>query len=197
MAKGKTNFKSRQNTARDFRPAHEKQTAFPPGLKRPDPNATVEGRSISNDAQRQLFDDIKANRCTRCHKEGHHRAKCTLAPVKWEEKFDREKNKYWESVAKWQAKAAAEPKPGAAPVAPKPTLIPKKESRRTEITFEECAVPLECLITMMHSFADSDLDSDPDDDALPTTRPLAYAALHALFPDDSDSADDAPLFVHR
>ena len=71
---GKDKLQSRQNTARDFRPAHEKQTAFPPGLKRPDPTATVDGRSIANDAQRQLFDDIKANRCTRCHKEGDHRA---------------------------------------------------------------------------------------------------------------------------
>jgi hypothetical protein len=138
----KDKLQSRQNTARDTRPAHEKQTAFPPGLKRPDPSATVDGRSISNDAQRQLFDDIKANRCTRCHKEGHHRAQCTLAPIKWEEKFDREKVKYWESVAKWQAKAATTPKTGAAPVAPKPTLVPKKESRRTEVTFDACDVPL-------------------------------------------------------
>jgi hypothetical protein len=69
-------LQSRQNTARDLRPAHEKQTKFPPGLKRPDPTSTVEGRKFSNDAQRQLFDDIKAGRCTRCHKDSHHRAKC-------------------------------------------------------------------------------------------------------------------------
>ncbi len=56
-------------------------------------------------AQRQLFDDIKANRCTRCHKDDHHRAKCTLPPAKWEEKFDREKVKYWESVLKyWESR---------------------------------------------------------------------------------------------
>jgi hypothetical protein len=48
-------LQSRQNTARDFRPAHEKPSAFPPGLKRPDPTSTVEGRKIANDAQRQLF----------------------------------------------------------------------------------------------------------------------------------------------
>jgi hypothetical protein len=63
------------------------------------------------------------------------RAKCTLPPAKWEEKFDREKVKYWESVLKWQAKAAGEHKTGAPPP-PKPTLIPKKESRRTEISLE-------------------------------------------------------------
>ncbi len=75
-------LQSRQNTARDFRPAHEKPSAFPPGLKRPDPTSTVEGRKIANDAQRQLFDDIKGNRCTRCHKEGHLRSKCTLPAKK-------------------------------------------------------------------------------------------------------------------
>jgi hypothetical protein len=46
----KDKLQSRQNTARDPRPAHEKQANFPPGLKRPDPNSTVEGRKISNDA---------------------------------------------------------------------------------------------------------------------------------------------------
>ena len=119
----KDKLQPRQNTARDTRPAHEKQANFPPGLKRPDPISTVEGRKISNDAQRQLFDDIKASGYTRCHKDDHHRAKCTLPPAKWEEKFDREKVKYWESVLKWQAKAAGEHKTGIPPP-PKPTLIP-------------------------------------------------------------------------
>ncbi len=41
-------LQTRQNTARDFRPAHEKPSAFPSGLKRPDPTSTVEGRKISN-----------------------------------------------------------------------------------------------------------------------------------------------------
>ncbi len=54
----KDKLQSRQNTARDHRPAHEKPANFPPGLKRPDPTSTVDGRKISNDAQRQLFDDI-------------------------------------------------------------------------------------------------------------------------------------------
>ena len=123
----KDKLQSRQNTARDFRPAHEKPTNFPPGLKRPDPTSTVDGRKISNDAQRQLFDDIKANRCTRCHKDDHHRAKCPMSAAKWEEKFDREKGKYWESVLKWQAKAAGEHKTGTTP-SPKPTLLPKRAS---------------------------------------------------------------------
>lgn len=85
------NRQTTANAARDFRPAHEKPSAFPSGLKRPDPTSTVEGRKIANDAQRQLFDDIKGSRCTRCHKEGHLRSKCTLPAEKWEEKFDREK----------------------------------------------------------------------------------------------------------
>ncbi len=33
----KNKLQSRQNTARDHRPAHEKPANFPPGLKRPDP----------------------------------------------------------------------------------------------------------------------------------------------------------------
>jgi hypothetical protein len=40
----KDKLQSRQNTARDPRPAHEKQANFPPDLKRPDPTSTVEGR---------------------------------------------------------------------------------------------------------------------------------------------------------
>jgi hypothetical protein len=139
----KDKLQSRQNTVHDSRPAHEKPANFPSGLKRPDPTSTVDGRKISSDAQRQLFDDIKSNCCTRCHKDDHHRAKCPLPAAKWEEKFDREKIKYWESVLKWQAKAASEPKTGTSP-SPKPTLIPKrasvhfadKESRRTKITPE-------------------------------------------------------------
>jgi hypothetical protein len=98
-APGKENKKdklqSRQNTARDPRPAHEKPANFPPSLKRPDPTSTVDGRKISNDAQRQISDDIKANRCTRGHKDDHHRAKCPMPAAKWEEKFDREKVNYF------------------------------------------------------------------------------------------------------
>jgi hypothetical protein len=128
-------LQSRQNTARDLRPVHEKPSAFTSGLKRPDPTSTFEGRKFSNDAQRQLFDDIKGNRCTRCHKEGHLRSKCTLPAEKWEDKFDREKGKYWESVLRWQGKAADEKK-GSSPTPPKPALVPKKENHRAELAWE-------------------------------------------------------------
>ncbi len=153
------------------------------------PVDTVDGKKIANDAQRQLFDDIRGNRCTRCHKEGHLRSKCTLPAEKWEDKFDREKVKYWESVAKWQGKAADEKK-SSSPAHPKPALVPKKENHRTEITWElssddDATEPLHQR--QMYILAtDSESDSDSDDDTLPTLRPLAYAALHALFPDDSD-----------
>jgi hypothetical protein len=80
-------LQARQNTKDDC-PAHEQPSALPSGLKRPDLNATVGGRKISSEAQRQLFDDVKAVRCVRCHKPGHARAKCRSEPLRFEEKFD-------------------------------------------------------------------------------------------------------------
>jgi hypothetical protein len=169
----KDKLQSRQNTARDSRPALEKPAGFPSDLKRPDPNSTVDGRKISSDAQRQLFDDIRSNRCTRCHKDDHHRAKCPLPAAKWEEKFDREKTKYWESVLKWQAKAAGEPKTSTTP-SPKPTLIPQKEIRRAEISVEYlyddddepprahalCSPARGHLQCRMHYFSEPDSDDE-------------------------------------
>ncbi len=82
------------------RPAHEQPNKFPTGPKRPDLDAVVEGKKIASEAQRQLYDDIKRGQCTRCHKGGHVRRDCKEPQEKWEEKFDKEKEKYWESVAK-------------------------------------------------------------------------------------------------
>jgi hypothetical protein len=197
----KDKLQSRQNTTRDAqdpRPAHEKQANFPPGPKRPDPTSTVDCREISNDAQRQLFDDIKSNHCTRCHKEDHHRAKCTLPPAKWEEKFDREKGKYWESVLKWQAKAVSEHKTGAPPL-PKPTLVPKKESRRTKIAVEYLSedddAPLQCCV---HFFPDSESEdesmatryivySDSDNEAIGVDPPALAPPSPVLLPEPDPS----------
>ena len=58
-----------------------------------------------------LDDDIKRGQCTRCHKGGRIRKTCKEPPAKWEDKFDKEKGQYWESVLKWQAKATSNPKP--------------------------------------------------------------------------------------
>jgi hypothetical protein len=49
------------------RPAHELPSSLPAGLKRPDLTATVDGKLIASEFQRQLFDDIKHGNCVRCH----------------------------------------------------------------------------------------------------------------------------------
>jgi hypothetical protein len=76
------------------RPDHEQPAKFPTGLKRPDLDATVDGNKNASEAQRQLYDDIKRGNCTRCHKGGHVRRDCKDPKAKWEEKFDKEKEKY-------------------------------------------------------------------------------------------------------
>jgi hypothetical protein len=88
------------------RPAHEQPSKLPEGLKRPDLDATVDGKKIASESQRQLYDDLKRGNCTRCHKGGHILKDCTEPKAKWEDKFDKEKTQYWTSVLKWQQKAA-------------------------------------------------------------------------------------------
>ncbi len=103
------------------RPDHEQPDKLPDGLKRPDLTATVEGKKIASEAQRQLYDDIKRGNCTRCHKGSHIRKDYTEPKAKWEEKFDKEKTQYWASVLTWQQKATeqhARPKDATHP----PTL---------------------------------------------------------------------------
>jgi hypothetical protein len=73
------------------RPAHEQPSKLPEGLKRPDLDATVDGKKIASESQRQLYDDLKRGNCTRCHKGGHIRKDCTEPKAKWEDKFDKEK----------------------------------------------------------------------------------------------------------
>ncbi len=68
------------------RPSHEQPAKFPTGLKRPDLDATVDGKKIASEAQRQLYDDIKRSNCTRCHKGGHIRRDCKDPKTKWEER---------------------------------------------------------------------------------------------------------------
>ncbi len=90
------------------RPDHELPSSFPPGLKRPNLTATVEGKTIASEFQRQLFDDIRHGNCVRCHSKDHARATCKQPAGKWEEKFDKDKSTYWAGALKWQQKAQAE-----------------------------------------------------------------------------------------
>ncbi len=87
-------------------------------------------------------------------------------------------------MVKWQAKAATEPKAGAVSSGPKPTLIPKKESRRAEVTRDDDTALLHCR---MHFFPDSESDEDA---SLP--RHIMYSASQ-----DGDSemssSTDVPL----
>ena len=87
------------------RPAHEHPSSFPQGLKRPDLKATVDGKTIASEFQQKLFDDIKHGNCVRCHSKEHLRSACKEPVGKWEEKFDKDKEKYWLGTLKWQQKA--------------------------------------------------------------------------------------------
>jgi hypothetical protein len=114
------------------RPAHELPSSLPAGLKRPDLTATVDGKLIASEFQRQLFDDIKHGSCVRCHAKDHARATCKEPIGRWETKFDENKDKYWAGTLKWQQKAQQE-KTGAPATTP-PTLVQKKkESHRQHI----------------------------------------------------------------
>ncbi len=74
------------------RPAHELPGSLPAGLKRPDLTATVDGKLIACEFQRQLFDDIKQHgNCVRCHAKDYARATCKEPIGRWEAKFDENK----------------------------------------------------------------------------------------------------------
>jgi hypothetical protein len=153
------------------RPSHEQPNKFPTGLKRPDLDAVVDGKKIASEAQRQLYDDIKRGQCTRCHKGGHVRRDCKDPPEKWEEKFDKEKEKYWESVAKWQSKATT----GSAPP---PTLHTKPS-----VKFNS----LKSIDKPEHRA--SSITSDSDDDDTSSHPPLHYR-LTIDDPEEADTLND-------
>jgi hypothetical protein len=85
---------------------HENFAKFPKGMRRPDPSQTVGGKKISNETQQKLYDDIKHNRCTRCHLSGHFRANCSKPVKAFEKAFDTQKVKYWQGLCHWQQKAS-------------------------------------------------------------------------------------------
>jgi hypothetical protein len=112
------------------RPAHELPSSLPVGLKRPDLTATVDGKLIASEFQRQLFDDIKHGNCVRCHAKDHARSTCKEPVGRWEAKFDKNKDKYWAGTLKWQQKAQEEKK-GTPKVTPAPTLVPTQAKSQT------------------------------------------------------------------
>jgi hypothetical protein len=121
--------------------------------------ALVDGNKIASEAQRQLYDDIKRGNYTRCHKGGHIRKDCKEPKTKWEEKFDKEKLKYWDSVVKWLARATTGSKP---PLTLHQKTAPKPEQRASSIASDSdednstAFPPLHYRLTM-------DADSDDDD----------------------------------
>jgi hypothetical protein len=130
----------------------------------------VDGNKIASEAQRQLYDDIKRGNCTRCHKGGHIRRDCKDPKAKWEEKFDKEKEKYWESVFKWQARAT----PGSKPVSstPTPTLHAKpaaKPEQRASSIASDSDEDDTSIFTPLHYRMTIDVDPDSDDDGEAST----------------------------
>ncbi len=123
------------------RPDHEQPSKLPSDLKRPDLDAIVDGNKIASEAQRQLYDDIKRGNCTRCHKGEHIRKDCKEPKTKWEEKFDKEKLQYWDSVVKWQARATTGAKP------PLFTLNPSSSSRLPRLRTSPSIAPLLSRLT--------------------------------------------------
>jgi hypothetical protein len=117
------------------RPAHELPASFPKGLKRPDLTATVDGKLIASEFRQKLYDDIRHGNCVRCHAKGHARASCKEPAGKWEKKFDKAKEAYWNGTLKYQQKALAEKNPTKSPDKTKsttpPTLVQKDSRRQT------------------------------------------------------------------
>ncbi len=131
----------------------------------------MEGKKIASEAQRQLYDDIKRGQCTRCHKGGHVRRDCKEPQEKWEEKFDKEKEKYWDSVAKWQSKATT----GSTT----PPTLHAKPSIKTN--------PPKSIDKPEHRA--SSITSDSDDDDTSSYPPLHYR-LTIDDPEEADTLND-------
>jgi hypothetical protein len=132
----------------------------------------VEGKKIASEAQRQLYDDIKRGQCTRCHKGGHVRRDCKEPQEKWEEKFDKEKEKYWESVAKWPSRATT------SSITP-PTLHAKPAVKFTS---------LKSIDKPEHRA--SSIMSDTDNDDHSSYPPLHYRMTIDDDPEDDDTQND-------
>jgi hypothetical protein len=119
---------------------------------------TFNGKPINSEQQRTLYDDIKNDRCTRCHQKGHVRRNCPdTTPHKWEQRFDSQKANYWVSIAKWQDKATSSSPTGSS--------IPKETKGKgsgppnadTKHSKQHHRNTLDCG-------SDSNDDSDPNDD---------------------------------
>jgi hypothetical protein len=150
------------------RPDHEQPAKLPPGLKRPDLDAIVDGHKIASEAQRQLFDDVKRGNCSRCHKGGHNRKDCKEPKAKWEDKFDKEKLQYWTNVLKWQQRAATQKAAGQKDPPKPPTLhvsSAKPEQRFATLTdgSDSDDGHITPLVHFRMTMDQSDGDDDPTD----------------------------------
>jgi hypothetical protein len=160
------------------RPAHKLPASLPAGLKRPDLTATVDGKLIASEFQRQLFDDIKHGNCVRCHAKDHAQSTCKEPVGRWESKFDENKDKYWAGTLKWQQKAQAE-KTGSTKATPPPTLVQQtKQSRRHHLAprypdEDDERLPLQCRAQLVKG---SGYDEDPPP---PRILPRASSSDHA------------------
>jgi hypothetical protein len=101
----------------------------------------VNGKAISSEQQQALYDDIKNDRCTRCHKKGRLRRNCPdTTPQKWEQRFDAQKANYWVSIAKWQAKATSTtpPRHKDKPSYPKKVSKGKADQKQHHMNVIDC-----------------------------------------------------------
>ncbi len=144
-------------------------------MKRPDLTATVDGKIIASEIQRQLFDDIRHGYCVRCQAKDHARASCKQPAGKWEEKFDKDKGGYWTSTLKWQQKAHA-----------KKTTV--KSTTPTKVTFPPSLVHKD---SHRQTLAPSSSDDDDED------LSLQWRFQHLTDPPDpgEDSEDEIPPFL--
>jgi hypothetical protein len=150
-----------------------------------------------------LFDDIKHGNCVRCHSKEHLRSSCKEPVGKWEENFDKDKEKYWLGTLKWQQKAPAEKtraQPHSTPKATIPPTLVQKESRRhTLLPLQSRAHHLPDPPDQGDDLPDPpDQDDDGSEDGLP--RPFRtsdavnhYHHLQILHPPDSDESETSEL----
>jgi hypothetical protein len=141
--------------------------------------------SISSEQQQALYDDIKHDRCTRCHKKGHLRRNCPdTTPQKWEQRFDSQKSNYWVSIAKWQAKSMS-----TTPPTPKSNKGKEGSSSITPKVKEELK---QLHMNVIDCGSDSDPESENEESEDEFQRPA-----RTTFVDDDESRLNAMSPIPR
>jgi hypothetical protein len=169
----------------DPRPSHERPSSFPFILKRPDPKMTFNGKPISSEQQRTLYDDIKNDRCTRCHQKGHLRRNCPdTTPHRWEQRFDSQKANYWVSIAKWHDKTTSSSPTGTAK--PKETKGKGSGPPNTDTKYvkQHHRNTLDCG-------TDSNDDSDPNNESGIDHHQLRFRMN--IYEHDSNATSPSPI----